>query len=131
MAVYGINFDTGKATLRPDSDAALLEIAKLLSSNPALKLRVEGHTDNVGAKAANQALSEQRASAVVAHPTLVFRSHVLVARPLLLSRGPQEAKRGPRAKEIPSCEALMCGSCSRFLFLRCPVARTRWWAPPP
>jgi outer membrane protein OmpA-like peptidoglycan-associated protein len=39
---------------------------KLLNADAGLKLRVEGHTDNVGGKAANQALSDQRAAAVVA-----------------------------------------------------------------
>ncbi|HET7745898.1 MAG TPA: OmpA family protein [Vicinamibacteria bacterium] len=66
VAVYGINFDTGKATLRPDSDAVLGEIVKLMKANPGWRLGVEGHTDSVGQKAANLALSEQRAAAVVA-----------------------------------------------------------------
>ena len=65
-AVYGINFDTGKAILRPDSDKVLGEIATLLKNNPSWKMRVEGHTDNVGLKAANHTLSHQRAAAVVA-----------------------------------------------------------------
>jgi outer membrane protein OmpA-like peptidoglycan-associated protein len=42
------------------------EIVKLLQENKDLKLRVEGHTDNQGNAAANQALSEKRAQAVVA-----------------------------------------------------------------
>ncbi len=66
IAVYGIHFDTGKATIQPDSEGTLNEITKLLQENPDLKLRVEGHTDNVGAAAANQTLSEKRAQAVVA-----------------------------------------------------------------
>ncbi|WP_168195401.1 OmpA family protein [Bradyrhizobium sp. NAS80.1] len=66
VAVYGINFDTGKATIRPDSEAVLSEIRKLLADHPDLRLKVEGHTDNVGAPAANQKLSEARAAAVVA-----------------------------------------------------------------
>ena len=65
VAVYGINFDTGKANLRPESDKVLAEIETLLTNNVFWKMKVEGHTDNVGAKAANQALSEQRAVAVV------------------------------------------------------------------
>ena len=44
----------------------LAEIAKLLQSQPEWKITVEGHTDNVGAKAANQALSQKRAESVVA-----------------------------------------------------------------
>lgn len=64
VAVYGILFDTGKATLQPSSESVLGEIQKLLEQNADLKLRIEGHTDNVGQAAANQALSEKRAQAV-------------------------------------------------------------------
>ncbi len=66
VAVYGINFDTGKATIKPDSENVLQQILTLLQQNAGLKLRVEGHTDNQGNAAANQALSEKRAQAVVA-----------------------------------------------------------------
>jgi outer membrane protein OmpA-like peptidoglycan-associated protein len=65
VALYGIHFDTGKATLKPESSAALEEIAKLLKMDPALKLHVVGHTDNVGTLAANMTLSKQRADAAV------------------------------------------------------------------
>jgi OOP family OmpA-OmpF porin len=66
VAVYGIHFDTGKADVLPDSEQALAEIVKLLQQDAGLKLRVEGHTDNQGTAASNQALSERRAQAVVA-----------------------------------------------------------------
>jgi OmpA-OmpF porin, OOP family len=66
VAVYGIHFDTGKATILPDSENTLGEIVKLLQQNTDLKLRVEGHTDNQGNATNNQALSERRALAVVA-----------------------------------------------------------------
>jgi outer membrane protein OmpA-like peptidoglycan-associated protein len=66
VAVYGIHFDTGKATISPDSEPVLNEVAALLAKQPDWKLTVEGHTDNVGAKAANQTLSKQRADSVVA-----------------------------------------------------------------
>lgn len=65
VAVYGIHFDTGKAAILPDSEGVLNEIVKLLENNAELKLSVEGHTDNQGAKAVNQTLSERRAQAVV------------------------------------------------------------------
>src|ERR1700694_2375970 len=65
VAVYGIHFDTGKATIQPDSEAVLQQIVQLLQQNPTLKLRVEGHTDNQGVAAANQTLSEKRAPEVV------------------------------------------------------------------
>ena len=66
VAVYGINFDTGKATLQPGSDQVLGEIVKLLQGHEEWRVEVQGHTDNVGAKAANLTLSDQRAVAVVA-----------------------------------------------------------------
>jgi len=63
--VSGILFDTGKSDLKPESAAALQEVVKLLGQNTALKLYVVGHTDNVGASAANVDLSKRRAAAVV------------------------------------------------------------------
>jgi outer membrane protein OmpA-like peptidoglycan-associated protein len=65
VAVYGIYFDTGKADVKPESDAALTEIAKLLQQDAKLKLLVVGHTDNVGTLAANMDLSKRRAESVV------------------------------------------------------------------
>lgn len=61
-----MHFDTGKATIKPESRECLEEVVKLLNANPTWRMQIEGHTDNVGATAANQTLSEQRASAVVA-----------------------------------------------------------------
>lgn len=65
IALYGIHFDTGKATILPDSESLLNEIVKMMQANPDVKLSVEGHTDNVGGATANQTLSEKRAQAVV------------------------------------------------------------------
>jgi outer membrane protein OmpA-like peptidoglycan-associated protein len=62
-AVYGIYFDTGQAVLKPESGAALSEIAKLLKAKPDLKVRLVGHTDSVGALDANLKLSQARAEA--------------------------------------------------------------------
>ena len=64
VAVYGINFDTGKATIRPDSRKPLEEVRKLVLDHPDMKLAIEGHTDNVGTAAATRKLSEERAAAV-------------------------------------------------------------------
>lgn len=63
-AIYGIYFDSGKSVIKPESDAALAEIAKLLNSDPGLKLNVVGHTDNVGQMDSNMKLSQARAEAV-------------------------------------------------------------------
>jgi OmpA-OmpF porin, OOP family len=64
-AVYGIYFDTGKADVKPESEAALKEIAKLLQQNAKLKLYVVGHTDNQGTLESNMDLSRRRSAAVV------------------------------------------------------------------
>lgn len=64
-ALYGIYFDTGKSDIKPESEPALKEIARLLNTNTALKLHVVGHTDNVGGLDYNLKLSKARADAVV------------------------------------------------------------------
>jgi outer membrane protein OmpA-like peptidoglycan-associated protein len=63
--VNGILFDTGKAEVKPESAPALEEVVKLLKQDAKLKLYVVGHTDNVGALAANLDLSKRRAASVV------------------------------------------------------------------
>jgi outer membrane protein OmpA-like peptidoglycan-associated protein len=78
VAVYGINFDTNKAVVRPDSKPALDEIAKLLAQEPALKLKVVGHTDMTGVFDANMKLSQARAEAVV--QALVSQHGIAAAR---------------------------------------------------
>lgn len=65
VAVDGINFETGKAVLKPESMAAISEIATLLAKDPGLNVFVVGHTDNTGDLATNMKLSQDRASAVM------------------------------------------------------------------
>jgi OOP family OmpA-OmpF porin len=65
VEVPGIFFDTGKSEVKPESTAALKEIATLLKNEPAVRVWVVGHTDNTGVDAANVALSQARAAAVV------------------------------------------------------------------
>lgn len=65
IALY-INFETGSATMPADSMSQLEEVAQLLKADPALRLEVGGHTDNVGTPESNQKLSEARAQSVVA-----------------------------------------------------------------
>ncbi len=85
-AVYGIYFDTGKADVKPESDAALKEIAKLLQQDSSLRLYVVGHTDNVGALAGNMDLSRRRGDAVV--KVLTTQYSVAAARLLAEGDGP-------------------------------------------
>jgi outer membrane protein OmpA-like peptidoglycan-associated protein len=66
IALHNILFDTGKATIKPESAAAIGVIGELLKSDPTLKIEIQGHTDNVGAPGANLKLSQDRAAAVKA-----------------------------------------------------------------
>jgi len=59
-----INFDSGKATIKDDSKPIIAEMVKLLKDSPELIVEIQGHTDNTGDPAADQVLSEQRATAV-------------------------------------------------------------------
>jgi outer membrane protein OmpA-like peptidoglycan-associated protein len=83
VEVPGIFFDTGKADLKPESENALAEIAKLLQADPGLKVYVVGHTDTTAALDLNLRLSEARAEAVV--QALVTRHGIAQAR--LLGKG--------------------------------------------
>jgi len=65
VALYGILFDTNKTDLKPESDATLEEMVKLLKSQAGMKLLIVGHTDNVGTFSSNMDLSQRRAQAVV------------------------------------------------------------------
>jgi len=65
VVVNGIYFDTDKAVVKPESEAALSEIATLLRDNADLKVFIVGHTDMTGDLAHNLDLSERRAAAVV------------------------------------------------------------------
>ncbi len=64
VATQGIFFATGSAELAPESTPTLKEIGQMLKDHADLSLMIEGHTDNTGNAAANQALSEKRAAAV-------------------------------------------------------------------
>jgi len=66
IALYGIYFDTDKATIKPESAPTLAEMAKLLSGQPQLNVFIVGHTDSQGSYEHNMTLSRQRAEAVAA-----------------------------------------------------------------
>jgi outer membrane protein OmpA-like peptidoglycan-associated protein len=63
---YGITFDVGKSTIKPESMGEINRIVQLMTENPELKFSVEGHTDSTGNAASNQTLSDARSAAVVA-----------------------------------------------------------------
>lgn len=64
-AILHINFDSDKATIKPDGLKVVDEIALLLNNNPSLKLSIEGHTDNTGTAVRNKELSGERANTVM------------------------------------------------------------------
>ncbi len=72
IALYGIYFDTDKDSVRPDSQATLQEIAKLLTANRSLRVSVVGHSDNQGKPDYNLDLSRRRAAAVVRELTSTY-----------------------------------------------------------
>jgi OmpA-OmpF porin, OOP family len=65
VALNGILFDTGKATIKPESQPLLDEMAAMMKKESSLKLTVVGHTDNVGDKKSNLELSKKRAESVM------------------------------------------------------------------
>ena len=61
---YGITFDVGKSTIKPESMGEINRVVELMTQNPDLKFSVEGHTDATGNAASNQTLSEARSKAI-------------------------------------------------------------------
>lgn len=61
-----INFETGKATLLPESMAEIQKVAEYMLKNKTVRFEVQGHCDNQGSDAVNDPLSQARAEAVVA-----------------------------------------------------------------
>lgn len=60
LAMRAVQFDTGRATLKSESNRILNQIADIMNKYPDYKLKIEGHTDNTGSSSANQSLSERR-----------------------------------------------------------------------
>ena len=60
-----ILFETGKATLKPESMEEIQKVADYMKKNPTARFEVQGHTDNQGSDKINDPLSQQRAEAVV------------------------------------------------------------------
>lgn len=71
MNSYAVNFNSGSAEIAPDTKQTLNKVADVLRSAPNTLIYIEGHTDSDGSDAANQALSERRASSVQG----VFQKH--------------------------------------------------------
>jgi hypothetical protein len=72
LVTYGIHFESGSDVVQPESAPVLRQIAAYLVSKPNVKLKITGHTDNVGKASANLDLSRRRAAAVASVLTSQF-----------------------------------------------------------
>lgn len=105
--LYAIRFETDKATLKPESDAQLAEIAAWLKGSKT-KALVVGHTDSAGAFPYNVGLSQRRAEAVVAALTsryAVPRAQLTafgngMAAPVASNRSPDGQARNRRVEVV-------------------------------
>ena len=66
IVTYAITFDTGKATIKPESTGEINRITKIMQDDPSIKFEVQGHCDNTGSDKVNDPLSQKRAEAIVA-----------------------------------------------------------------
>jgi len=83
IALYGIYFDTDRATLKKESAPTLAEMAKLLDGQPQMRVFIVGHTDSQGSYEHNMTLSRQRAESVAAALSASYR----IARNRLYTAG--------------------------------------------
>jgi OOP family OmpA-OmpF porin len=65
IRLQDVNFDTGKATIKPESEKVLDEVGGILARWPELRIEIGGHTDSRGTEARNQTLSDERAKSVL------------------------------------------------------------------
>jgi outer membrane protein OmpA-like peptidoglycan-associated protein len=64
LVTHGIHFASGSDVVLPESAPVLRQVSAYMEANPAVKLRITGHTDNVGSAASNLDLSKRRAASV-------------------------------------------------------------------
>lgn len=67
LVLRGVNFQTGRSVLLPQSYMVLNDVAASLVANPEVRIEIAGYTDNTGSMAINQSLSQARAGAVRAY----------------------------------------------------------------
>lgn len=64
IVLHNLYFASYQTTILPESEGALQQLYEMLSDNPTLRIRIIGHTDDVGTDEDNQVLSEGRAQSV-------------------------------------------------------------------
>ena len=65
MKARNIQFETGKAIIKPVSYSILNDVAKILKEYNYYDVSIDGHTDNTGKADANLKLSQERAKAAM------------------------------------------------------------------
>jgi outer membrane protein OmpA-like peptidoglycan-associated protein len=67
LVLRGVNFESSRSVLRPESYAVLNDVAASLVANPEVRIEIAGYTDSTGSRALNMSLSQARAAAVRAY----------------------------------------------------------------
>jgi outer membrane protein OmpA-like peptidoglycan-associated protein len=110
IILKNIFYETDSYELRDESQYELNKVVKFLNSNPAIKIEISGHTDNIGTPGYNMRLSENRAKSVVEYLTskgiktdrLIYRGYGL-AQPLD-SNETEEGRANNRRTELKIVE---------------------------
>ena len=123
--LYGITFATGQATITPASDQVLNDVLAVLAANADWRLRIEGHTDNVGDKAANLKLSNAARRAVAALADAQGHRRVRVSAP----RGSAIPSRWPTTPTKTAGRAIVasCSSSSNGVFASALIVSLSSW----
>jgi outer membrane protein OmpA-like peptidoglycan-associated protein len=64
FVIHNIYFANGKTHILESSEPALLDLYRFLQARPNQRIRIVGHTDNIGSDRSNQILSEGRCQEV-------------------------------------------------------------------
>lgn len=67
VRLNNIFFETGSATLKPESFSELNRVVEFMENNPSVKIELGGHTDNVGNDDFNMKLSQDRVNSVLSY----------------------------------------------------------------
>jgi len=92
-----VEFDTGKAIVKPKYNNEIKKVADFMKQNPDATAMIEGYTDNVGKRAANIKLSQQRADSIKA--CLVKKFGINSARLKAVGYGPDKPVASNATKE--------------------------------
>ncbi len=88
FTLKNLTFESGKAIIKPGSDAILAELIELMQLKPELNIEIEGHTDDIGTDESNLSLSQARAEAVKKY--VVTKGKIAASR--IVAKGYGETK---------------------------------------